>query len=388
MEDTTKLTKDEIIDEIMRTGVLRDHYFSPAAEKFIWSYCNYEQKWVDILLKEKHTIALLKLKLETPGKYPKDDLDIVNLVYEEPVKTLKVNDGYVEMFANHSMLHHRKIKFPDPPNHAYPCFPDEYVDKNIEYVTAAHDNQYLNPQALTEADQNEIYIASLSRFRFDYESDLRTVYSIKKNTIGCDFLRTLTLKRPKPYLHKFVRAAIGKLDVKYLSEYGAKIVEHTASQNQHTDLDGFLQIQSNLHLLERKFLKFIKDPKRAGKSAPLKDDLVKIQAFKESSDSIDQIIPPKAEVLIFSDQSVLFAPEGKEPESHLDIRQFIMVRLRDLQSLYFSYEQKTWNFNEVAASAQFSKYGVEFSFVGGRVITTFTQEFKDRLFDAANIRLV
>lgn len=388
MEDTAKLTKDEIINEVRRTRVLRAQYFSPAADKFIWSYCDYEQKAVDILLKEKHTIALLKLKLETPGKYPKDDLDIVNLVYESPVKILTVNDGYVELFANNSMLHHRKIKFPDPPNHAYPCFPDEYVDKNIEFVTAAHDNQHLNPKDLTEADQNEIYIASLSRFRFDYESDLRTVYSIKKNTVGCDFLRTLTLKRPKPYLQKFVRAAIGKLEVKYLSEYGAKIVEHTAAQNQYTDFDEFLKIQSNLHLLERKFLKCMKDPKRAVRSAPLKDDLVKIQAFKESSDGIDQIILPKSEILVFSDQSVLFAPEGKEPESHLDIYQFIMFRLRDLQSEYFSYERKIWKLNEVPASAQFKKYGIDFSFVDGRVITKFSRKFKDKLFNAANVKLV
>ena len=388
MENTVKLTKAEIIDEVRRTGVLRDHYFSSAANKFIWSYCDYEQKAVDILLKETHTIALLKLKLETPEKYPADDLEIVNLVYESPVKILPVNDGYVEIFANHSMLHHRKIKFLDPPNHAYPCFPDHYVDKNIEFVTAAHDSQYLNPKELTEADRNEIYIASLSRFRFHYESDLRTVYSIKKNTVGCDFLRTLTIKRPKLTSQNIFHAAIGKLEMQYFSEYGAKIVEHTAFQNQYTDPNQFLQIQSALHLLERKFLKHLKEPKRAEKSKALKNDLPRIQAFKEPSDGINQIIFPKAEILVFSDQSVLFAPEEKEPESHLDIYQFIMVRLRDLQSMYFSYDRNIWKLNEVPVSAQFKKYGVDFSLVDGRVVTTFTRKFKTQLFNAVNVRLV
>ena len=387
MENTVELTKEEIIEEVRRTGILCYHYFSPAADKFIWAYCDYDQRAVDILLKETHTIALLKLQLETPGKYPEDDLEIVNLVYESPVKILTVNDGYVELFANNSMLHHRKIRFPDPPNLAYPCFPDHYVDKNIEFVTAAHDNQYLNPKELTEADQNEIYIALLSRFRFHYESDLRTIRSIKKNTVGCDFLRTLTLKRPKLTSQNILHAAIGRLEMHYFSEYGARIVQHTAAQNQYTDPNQFLQIQSALHLLERRFLKHLKEPKRAEKSNSLKNDLLRIQAFKEASAEIDQIIFPKAEILVFSDQSVLFAPEEKEPESHLDIYQFIMVRLRDLQSMYFSYDRNIWKLNEVPVSGQFSKYGVDFSLVDGRVVTTFTRKFKDRLFNAANTQL-
>ncbi len=387
MENIIKLTKDEIIDEVKRTGILCEHHFSAAAiDSIDFNEDYYYHSHINGFLGKKNLIAFVKLSLETSEERLKDDLEIINLIYDSPIKTLKVNNGYVELFADHSMLHHRGEEFPAISAFVEPCFPNGYVNRNTENVTAAHDNQYLDPEALTEADRNEILIASLSHFRFHYESDLRTVYSIEENPEKQAYLRTLTLKRPKPVFQNIVRATIGKLDITHFSEYGAKIVEHTAAQNQYTDLNKFLQIQSALHLLERKFLEYLKEPKLAEKIEPLKNDLLKIQAFKNASAGIDQIIGHMAEILVFSDRSVLFAPEGEEPESHLDIYQFIMSRLRELQSMYFSYGRHDFDPNPV--SSQLSKYGIDFSFANGRVITKFTRKFKARLFNAANVQLV
>lgn len=390
MENIIKLTKEEIIDEVKRTGILREHHLSVTTVDLIYSYFDYDCDHSDIdrCLEKTHMIAFFKHILEIYEEYPKDDLEIINLVYVSPIKTLKVNDGYVELFTDHSMLHHQGEELSNIRGYASPCFLNEYVDQNIKIVTAAHDNQYLDPKALTEADRNEILITSMTPLRFHYESDLRTVYSIEEYYKERHWLRTLTLKIPKPTSQKIFRAAIGKLDITHFSEYGAEIVEQTAAQNQYTDPNEFLQIQSTLHLLERKILGYLKEPKLAEKTEPLKKDLLKIQAFKDASADVDQIILPKAEVLVFSDRSVLFAPVGEELESYFDIYQFIMIRLKDLQSVYFSHDRNEWDPKSVSFSSQFNKYGINFSFTDGRVITEFTREFKTRLFDAANVRLV
>lgn len=43
MENTVKLTKDEIIDEVKRTGILHERYFSAATVKLIHSYYDYDE---------------------------------------------------------------------------------------------------------------------------------------------------------------------------------------------------------------------------------------------------------------------------------------------------------------------------------------------------------
>ena len=387
MENKIKLTKDEIIDEVKRTGILHEHYFSPATVELIHSYYDDEVLAGGHSFTEPHIIAYFKLMLETSEDYSRDDWEIINLLYESPVETLKINNGHVELFANHSLLHYRG-DFAEYPKYASPCLINEYVDMNIKSIRAAHDNQYLDPKNLTEADRNEIYIAALAPIRFHYESDLRTIHPTNEYYRKRSWARTLTLKRPKPVHQSIVWATIGKLDTTYFSEDGAKIVKDTAFQNQRTDLNEFLQIQSALHLLERKFLKLLKEPESAEKIEPLKMDLLKIQAFKDPSANIDQIIYPKAEILVFSDQSVLFAPENEEPEMHFDVHQFVISRLRYLQSVYFSFDREIWTIDTVPVSAQFNKYGIEFGFEDGRVVTTFTRKFKTRLFNGANVRLV
>lgn len=379
MENTVELTREEIIKEVKRTGVLHERHLSAAAINFIRSY-DCEESATDDLLAEKHLIAFLKRELETSKKYPADDLEIINLVYESPIKTLIVNDGYVEMFANHSMIHHLSDR-------AHPYSPDRYVAVNIKCVIAAHDNQYLNPKDLTEPEQNEIYIASLSRFKFYYESDLRAVSTTNEYYQDRPWVGTLTLKRPKPAHQNIVRAAIGKLDMTYFSDTGAKIVKDIADYYQFTEYDRFLQIQSALHLLERRFLEYLKEPEFDGEIEQLKMDTLRIQAFKQASADVDQIIVPGGEILVFSDRSVLIALEAEEPEFHLDIYQFIMENLGNLRRSYFS-NNADFEPDRHSVSNEFEKYGLSFSFRNGRVITKFTKKFKDRLFSAANVKLV
>ena len=387
MENIVELTKQEIIEEVRRTGVLRERHLSAAAINFIRSY-DCDESATDDLLAEKHLLAFLKRELEISEKYPAEDLEIINLVYESSIKTLIVNDGYLEMFANHSIIHHRSDR-------TYPYSPDRYVAVHIERVIAAHDNQYLNPENLTEPEENEIYIASLSRFKFHYESDLRTVSTTNEYYQDRHWVGTLTLKRPKPVAQNIVRTAIGKLDMTYLSETGAEIIKYIADYNQFTDYDRFLQIQGVLHLLERRFLEYLKEPEfaeeieqlKAEEIEQLKMDTLRIQAFKEASADVDQIIVPGGEILVFSDRSVLVALEAEEPEFHLDIYQFIMESLGNLRRSYFS-RNEDFEPDSYSVSNEFEKYGLSFSFRNGRVITKFTKKFKDRLFNAANIRLV
>jgi hypothetical protein len=386
MENKIKLSKNEIMDEVKRTGILHEHYFSPATVELIHSYYEDEVLAGGYSLTEPHLIAFFRLMLETSEEYPRDDREIINLLYESSVETLKVNNGHVELFANHSLLHYRG-DYAEYPKYASPCFTNEYVDMNIESVRIAHDNQYLNPKNLTEADRNEIYIASLAPLRFLYESDLRTIHPTNEYYRERSWARTLTLKRPKPVHQSIVWATIGKLDTTYFSEGGAEIIKNVAFQNLYIDLNEFLQIQSALHLLERKFLKCLQEPEFAGKVEPLKNDLLKIQAFKDPSADIDQIIYPETEILVFSDQSVLFAPEAEEPEMYLDIHQFVMARLKYLQSVYFNYDLNNWEPDSGLLSSQFSRYGIEFSLEDGRIVTTFTRKFKTKLFNGANVRL-
>ena len=379
MENIVELNKEEIIEEVKRTGVLRERHLSAAAINFIRSY-DCEESATDDLLAEKHLIAFLKRELETSEKYPADDLEIINLVYESPIKTLMVTDGYLEIFANHSMIHHLSDR-------TYPYSPDRYVAVNIKHVIAAHDNQYLNSGDLTEPERNEIYIASRSRFKFHYESDLRSVSSTNEYYQNRHWAGTLTLKRPKPVAQNIVRAAIGKLDMTYFSEAGAEIIKDVADDNQYSDYDRFLQIQSALHLLERRFLGYLKEPEFAEEIEQLKMDTLRIQAFKEASADVDQIIVPGGEILVFSDRSVLVALEAEEPEFHLDIYQFIIESLGNLRRSYFS-RNEDFEPDSYSVSNEFEKYGISFSFRNGRVITKFTKKFKDRLFNAANVRLV
>lgn len=400
MKNITEMTKTEIINEVKRTGILHKHYFSRTTVELIDFYfdIDYKRFAAGGFLTEAHIIAFFKKLLEkmlekskvlsqNDKEFLQNDLEIINLVYKEPIKTLTVDDGYVELFENRSVMYYRQ-EFVNRNPHPEPDFVDAYVVKNIEIITDAHDKHYLNPESLTEAEQSEILIASLSSFKFQYEGNLRTISSIEEDHKGQRFLRTLTVKRARTTSQDIFRATLDKLNVKHFSVYGAKLLELVAAQNQYSDLNKFLQIQSALHLLERKILSLLKDLKVAEEVEHLKEDLLKIQAFKEASADIDQIILPDAEILVFSDRSVLYTSTGEESESHVDIYQFIMRDLRNLQSAHFSGKIDNFVVNPNSVAFHFEKYGVTFSIANGRVITKFTKKFKDRLFNAANVRLV
>ena len=58
MENEIKLTKDEIIYEVRRTGILHEHYFSAATVNLIYSYYDYEAFEDGYFLKEPQIVTI------------------------------------------------------------------------------------------------------------------------------------------------------------------------------------------------------------------------------------------------------------------------------------------------------------------------------------------